>query len=95
MLTKAGKFKFNAETTLHSHSLCLGAGGGEESLQNQPGMVSTGQAAQGGRLGFISLDIPLFGNFFNLEDGGGVVLCRFFFFLKVEQRAIMYTSLET
>lgn len=80
MLTKAGKFKFNAETTLHSHSLCLGAGGGEESLQNQPGMVSTGQAAQGGRLGFISLFLATF-LIWRME----VELCFvafFFFFFK-------------
>lgn len=48
MLTKAGKFKFNAETALHSPSLCVGAGGGEESLQNQPAMVSTPRTARRG-----------------------------------------------
>lgn len=36
MLTKAGKFKFNAETALRSPSLCVGAGGGEEIFKTSP-----------------------------------------------------------
>lgn len=51
MLAKAGKFKFNAETALHSPSLCVGAGGGKESLQNQPAMVSSSRQPRGGKLG--------------------------------------------
>lgn len=63
MLTKAGKFKFNAETALRSPSLCVGAGGGKESLQNQPTMVSScGQPRRANR-GLISLGSRVFGDF--------------------------------
>lgn len=63
MQTKAGKFKFNAETALHSSSLCVGAGGGEESLQNQPARVSSCGQPKGATRGLGSLWSGRFGNF--------------------------------
>lgn len=63
MLTKAGKFKFNAETALHSPLLCVGAGGGEETLPKQPAVVSTPRTAPRGSPGLLSLRTRVFGNF--------------------------------
>jgi len=67
MLTKAGKFKFNAETAFHSPSVCVDAGGGEESLQNSPAMVSTLQTARGGKPGAPFASKPWFWNFLDLR----------------------------
>lgn len=63
MLTKAGKFKFNAETALHSLSLCVGAGGGEEIFKTSPlWWVRRGQP-EGTTRGLVSLRDRVFGNF--------------------------------
>lgn len=71
MLTKAGKFKFNAETALHSPLLCVGAGGGEESLQTQPTMVSTPRTAPRDSPGARSTPGPCFWQLSLSEGGGG------------------------
>lgn len=63
MQTKAGKFKFNAETALRSPSLCVGAGGGEESLRNQPAMVSSCGQPEGANRGLGALWTGGSGNF--------------------------------